>query len=285
MIEEPVAPGRFAVLIADAEDAARDALTALVLAARPDAIVRHADNGRELFAAIQEERFSLIFLDMILPFTDVGKLQRVLALLQAQRTTKLVLVSERLMPGWTKVARHLSAYDVLVKPYRSDVVRPLIDACAASLALRSVLIVDPSDRARRIVRRMLDGSQFAMQATEAESGRHAIRESREQDIDLAFVDFSLSDMPALEAACQLIARSGERTTVVMMDSAVERAHDALGVFGISGVILKPFDLLDLDFCLHRSLGLWRPYLTNAVARAREASVARGRQPAEPRSRS
>lgn len=280
MIEDIAPQPRFSVLIADAEDAARDALSELVVAARPDAVVRHADNGRELFAALQDERFSLIFLDTILPYTDVRKLERVLQLMRTKRTTKLVLVAERLMPGWTRIARHLAAYDVLVKPYRPGVVRPLIEACAASLAPRSVLIVDPSDRARRLVRRILDGSQFTMHATEAESGRRAIRESRLQPVDLAFVDFSLPDMPALEAACQLIARSGERTSVVMMDGEIARAHDALGVFGISGVILKPFDQLDLDDCLHRSLGLWRPYLINAVARAREARAATS--PARPR---
>lgn len=257
------------VLIADADIEAREQLCETIATIDRDARIQTADTGRELFRHIQESTFDILFLDMILPYTDVAKLREVLALMSARGGTRLVLVSERLRPNWTAIARHLHAYEVLTKPYRSHAIVKLIDTFREIRRPRQTLIVDPSARARDILRGALRESQFRVDPVEAESGKRAIRHARQQDFEIAFVSNALTDMPALEAACQLLSRSDERISVVLMDRAFEETHRALEIFGVKDVIVQPFDSVDVTRSLHGALGLWRPYLVNALAAERD----------------
>ena len=86
---------------------------------------------------------------------------------------------------------------------------------------------------------------------------------------MAFVSHALSDMPALEAACQLLSRTEDRISVVLMDREVDETHRAFEVFGIKDVMIQPFDAIDVNRTLHGALGLWRPYLVNALAAERD----------------
>jgi DNA-binding NtrC family response regulator len=268
------------ILIADADIEARDQLAAIISAARPDARLRFAETGRDLFRILQEETFDMLFLDMVLPYTDVAKLKDVIALMHARNGTRLVLVSETLRKNWTMIALALQAYEVLMKPYRPHAVTQLLRTYQQVRRTRQALIVDPSVRTRGILRNVLERSQFRLQPIDADSGRRAIRHTRQQDFEIAFVSRALFDMPALEAACQLLSRSGDRISVVLMDRAVDEAHRAFELFGIKDVMIQPFDTIDVNRTLHGALGLWRPYLVNALA----AERARQREQAAPAAR-
>ncbi len=54
------------------------------------------------------------------------------------------------------------------------------------------------------------------------------------------------------------------------------------MFGIKDVMIQPFDTIDVNVTLHGALGLWRPYLVNALAAERETrreNAARGNRAA------
>lgn len=257
------------ILIADADIESRQQLTEIISRARPDIRLRFAETGRQLFKLLQEETFDMLFLDMVLPYTDVAKLKEVIALMHAQNGTRLVLVSESLRKNWTMIALHLQAYEVLMKPYRDHAVTQLLETYQQIRRTRQALIVDPSVRTRGILRNVLERSQFRLQAIDAETGRRAIRHTRQQQFEVAFISRALSDMPALEAACQILSRSDEKISVVLMDREVDEAHRAFEVFGIKDVMIQPFDAIDVNVTLHGALGLWRPYLVNALAVERE----------------
>lgn len=270
------------ILIADADIDSRQQLIEIISGARPDAIVRFADTGRTLFKLLQEETFDMLFLDMVLPYTDVSKLKDVIALMHAQNGTRLVLVSEGLRKNWTMIALHLQAYEVLMKPYRDHAVTQLLETYQQIRRTRQALIVDPSERTRGILRNVLQRSQFRLQPIDAETGRRAIRHTRQQEFEVAFISHALADMPALEAACQLLSRTSDRISVVLMDREVDEAHRAFEVFGIKDVMIQPFDTIDVNVTLHGALGLWRPYLVNALAAERETkreNAARGNRAA------
>ena len=257
------------ILIADADIESRQQLTEIISSVRPDIRLRFAETGRQLFKVLQEETFDMLFLDMVLPYTDVAKLRSVIALMHAQNGTRLVLVSEGLRKNWTMIALQLQAYEVLMKPYRDHAVTQLLETFQQIRRTRQALIVDPSVRTRGILRNVLDRSQFRLRPIDAETGRRAIRHTRQQDFEVAFVSHALSDMPALEAACQLLSRSEDRISVVLMDRQVDETHRAFEVFGIKDVMIQPFDAIDVNRTLHGALGLWRPYLVNALAAERE----------------
>lgn len=253
------------ILIADADVKSRQQLTKMISSARPDALVRFVDTGRTLFKTLQEETFDMLFLDMVLPSTDVSKLKQVIALMQAEKGTRLVLVSEGLRKNWTMIALHLQANEVLMKPYRDHTVTKFFETDLQIRRTRQALIVHPSVRTRGILRNLLERSEFHLQVTEAETGRRAIRHALQQEFEVAFISHALADMPALEAACQLLSQTSDKISVVLMDREVDKTQRAFEVFGIKDVMIEPFDATDVNVTLHRSLDLWRPYLVNALA--------------------
>lgn len=275
MIDARSAPLR--ILIADAEASARETVAEAIGEVDPTARVDVARNGRELFALLQQRPYDVLVLDMVFPNVDGAKLVEVLALVRARKATRLILLADALRPAWTRVALRLHAYDVLLKPLRPQSVVRTVQSCLAALRPRSLLLVDPSDQARRVVQRIVRESQFSAETTEAGTGRQAIRHTRRHAFDLALVDFRLGDMPALEVACQIMARTREETSVVMMDDG-EATPRGLGVFGIRSVLAKPFAPAALDDALHRALGLWRPYLSIALDKALAAGTAAATDP-------
>lgn len=258
------------ILIADADLEAQEQLSEIVTTFGRNIRITTAETGRELFKLIQEETFDVLFLDMILPYTDVAKLKDVLAFMSARGGTRLVLVSEWLRPNWTSVATHLHAYEVLTKPYRKHAVAKLLGAFSEIRRPRRTLIVDPSERTREILRNALRRSQFRVNPVEADTGRGAVSQVRRQEFEIAFVSNGLTDMPALEAACQMFSGTKERISVVLMNRASDETHRALEIFGVRDIIVQPFDAIDVNRSLHGALGLWRPYLINALDAERKA---------------
>ena len=214
--------------------------------------------------------FDIIFIDMVLPLTDAIKLKEVIAVMHALNGTHLVLVSDGLGENWITIALQLWACEVLIKPYRDHTVTRFLETNQQIRKTRQALIVDPFVRTRGLLRDVLGRSQFRLEAIDAESGRRAIRHTRQQDFEIAFVSHALSDMPTLEAACQLLSQTSDRISVVLMDRELNQAHRALHVFGIKDVMILPFDTIDVNVTLHDALGLWRPYLVNALAAERRA---------------
>lgn len=234
-----------------------------VAQAHPGAAVDTARNGTEMFALLQRHTYDVLVLDTILGDVDVSKLTKVLSVVRARRPMRLILLADRLKPSWTRLGLSLQAYDVLLKPLRHDVVARTCAACFESLRPRALLLVDPSVHSRRLVQRVVGGSQFAAYVTEADSGRGALHHIRRHVFDIALVDFALPDMPALEVASRILARGEDVTQVLMIGDDPDQCR-GLTVFGIQGFLQKPFDALLLDDCLHGTLGLWRPYLSKAL---------------------
>lgn len=256
-------PAPIRILVADADASARDTLVRAASAADALAGIDVARTGRELFALLQRHTYDVLVLDTLLPDIEATKLLEVLTVVRRRKATRLILMADALKPSWTRLALRLHAYDVLLKPLRVGTVTRTFESCLAALRPRTLLVVDPSEKARAVVQRIVRESQFSAATTEAGTGRQAIRTMRRQSFEVALVDFGLGDMPALEVACQIMARTQEATSVVMMDGG-EEARRGLGVFGIRSVLAKPFAPVALDDALHRALGLWRPYLALAL---------------------
>lgn len=267
------------VLVADRQHAERARLAATIggASADSDIVVDLADSGPDLFCRLREKIYDLVFIDMSLPDIDVAKLKQVFDRIRVNRMSKLVLTAVRLPGDWIEIARCLHAYDVLIKPVRDEVVVGILRSCIRQRTIKKALVVDGGEISRSLVSRVLEGSHFGMKAVAVENGAMALRAARLEHYDLVLIDFAPcgngpADIPPLELACRLLAQSQDKTKVVMMDRRMERAHKTLDLFGISGVVIKPFGSVALDRCLHASFGLWRPYLVDAELALRDDLV-------------
>lgn len=250
------------ILIADADEETRLALVEAIAAADPAAQVTEASQGAELRAALAEPAPDILFIDTILPDTD-GRMVSAWREGAGARCV-VVLVADLLASRWSAVARLLDAYDVLLKPLSPGNVRHVLQAAPVLRRDLSLLLVEPGQRTRDIIRQMLGATAFRFHVTDAADGRAAVKAAKARAFDLAIVGPAIPDMPPSEAACRLDAL-GTQTRIVMAGAAAEEPSAArLALFGARAYLRMPFDANDLDRTIYGVFGLWRPYLIEAV---------------------
>lgn len=105
-----------------------------------------------------------------------------------------------------------------------------------------VLIVDDSDRNRKLARDVLRAAAF--HTLEAATGSEAIALAAEQLPDVILMDLRLPDMGGVEAARRLAA--GERTSsipiVAVSSLPIERGGDWFVAAGFAGCLEKPISV-------------------------------------------
>ncbi len=260
------------VLIADADDETRRRLREVVLSFEPEAAIHEAGDGAELGAMLADGRVDLLVIDVLLPRTDGAQITAWRA--RKGKRCAIVLVTDILSPRWPVIASTVGAYEVLLKPVRPDKLGQLVDAARFIRRELKVLLVEPLSSTRGLIHRLIGQSCFTCAITESDGGRQAVRQAAFGSFDLALVEVGLPDLPGTEVACRLQERS-PATRVVMMGANVEPAvQRTLSTFGVAGYLPKPFYFPDFDKAIHEALGLWRPYLINAIIAERGQQLAR-----------
>jgi DNA-binding NtrC family response regulator len=257
------------IMIADADRTARCIIAEQITLAYPQAIISSAETGTSLIEAIRLNRFDLIFLDMILPYTEIPQLKEAIGSFLKGTTTKLVLLSETLRPHWMTIALTLNAHEVLLKPCKPNAIYKLIETYQQASLERNALVVDGSARLRGLLRSAIAASEFQIAISEADSGRRALQIARGQNFHVLFIYKSLTDNSAHEVGCQIMTISCNETAVVIMDlteNAIRRSNDILGV---KDILRIPFDKIEVNRALYGAFGLWRPYLMNSIIRLRD----------------
>lgn len=176
----------------------------------------------------------------------------------------LVLTSGAVLPNWAMVATDLFAYEFLKKPCAADDIDNAFRAFERMSKPTTMMLADSSDQARRIMRKIIDGSQFDCDIDETDNGRHALKMARTKAYDIALVDSGLAGMSGLETACQLQSQFPDTAVVLMLAAANKALASSLKHFSLQYTLAKPFFARDMDVLLHQVHGLRRPYLMNAI---------------------
>jgi CheY-like chemotaxis protein/class 3 adenylate cyclase len=114
-----------------------------------------------------------------------------------------------------------------------------------------VLVVDDEADVREVCRRGL--SQLGFEVVEARSGPEALTLARDLDFDLLLLDFRMPGMDGLETFRAIRALQPEVLGVMMTAyAAVDNAVQAVNL-GLSGFVLKPFKLDDLQRAVNAAL--------------------------------
>jgi len=146
----------------------------------------------------------------------------------------------------------------LTKPSNPDDARKTIEICVRTKIPTRVLIVDDSGTTRRIVRKILSASRFALDMHEAEEGIAAIHQLRGGNFGMVFLDYNMPGLNGFETLSE-IKREYPNVAVVMMTSTIDKAvatrARSLGAFAF---LKKPFYPADIDAVLQRYYGLRAP---------------------------
>jgi CheY-like chemotaxis protein len=140
------------------------------------------------------------------------------------------------------------------KPTRLEDAKRLIERSIRVRLPSRVLVVDDSATMRSIVRKLLAGTRFPLDVSEADEGFAALKLVRDGVIDLVFLDHNMPGFSGLETIAEL-KREKRRVNVVLMtslpdESLGDRARDLGAAF-----LKKPFYPADIEAVLCRFYGL------------------------------
>ena len=191
--------------------------------------------------------FDLCVLDEALPEADKAA---VVAAARATRSAPLVFVS---MPRGA--ARPGNVDGIMIKPNSPADARKLVEIGARTKIPVRVLIVDDSKTQRTIVRKILQGSRFALDVHEASEGIAALGQVGSGNFGLVFLDYNMPGFNGFETLSE-IRRTAPKVAVVMMTSTLDnKIADRAHLSGALAFLKKPFYPADIDVVLERFYGL------------------------------
>jgi len=116
-----------------------------------------------------------------------------------------------------------------------------------------VLVVDDSATTRSIVRKMLAGTRFPLDVTEAEEGFAALKLAKENEFDLAFLDYNMPGFSGLETLAEF-KRENRRMNVVLMTAVADESLAERALAQGAAFLKKPFFPADIEAALGRFYG-------------------------------
>jgi DNA-binding NtrC family response regulator len=223
-----------------------------------------AANGPQAERILRDREVDIGFIDRRLPGFDGREVQNWAS--TSKQRSMFVLVSDRLVPTWPETATLISAYEVMLKPFNESHVENLLRVFGHIHRRSTVLIVDRSRTARKIIRDMFARLPFNVLVDETDTGQHALRAVKATHFDIVLVDAEVDNGMGAEAACR-VARDAPQSKIILIGgTGMKTSRSALAQFDLSGFIQKPFNGAALESALHDVMKLWRPYRLNAQLR-------------------
>lgn len=225
---------------------------------RPLTVIEAAA-GDEALAIMRQSQVNMIFCDIQLP--GISGLEALAYAFATQEHPPFMVLMSSLDAGAVReVGRKLRVYEFLQKPFRTSDVLNAVAAYDRLSTLSNALVVDDSSTARKLMRRILERSQFRLDIQEAESGAEAVKLAGVTDFEVIFLDANMPGMNGPETAGHLL-RANARTQIVMVSTEQQleliRSSQYAGAFAF---LTKPFQSSDVNAVLHSAFSIRAPSL-------------------------
>jgi DNA-binding NtrC family response regulator len=246
------------MLIADDSHVTQQLLADAARASKLPLRLSMTDNGRDCLTMLNGSNVDLAFIDVHMP--ELSGTEAFWSARKLGIQTFVTLMSSPPAAEAVNMAIKLRAYEFLFKPFAVDDVLAIIKTYARISSPTKVLIVDDSSSVRQIVQKILQGSVFNCEITEAGDGETALTLCRSSQFDVVFLDCNMPGMSGLatmkrlallQSSLKVVMISGERNS-----ATEDQALDA----GACAFLHKPFTSLDVDQVLHAAFGLRSPNL-------------------------
>jgi CheY-like chemotaxis protein len=179
------------MLIADDSPLSQEILTEAARSTKLPLRFTTTDNGRECLTLLNGANIDLAFIDVHMP--ELSGTQAFWSARKQGIQTFVTLMSSPPAADAVDMAIKLRAYEFLFKPFTAGDAIGIIKTYARISSPTKILIVDDSSAVRQIVQKVLHGSVFNCEVTEAGNGETAIALCRTTEFDVVFVD---RNMPA-----------------------------------------------------------------------------------------
>ena len=219
-----------------------------------------AYDGRQCVTFFEQGHIDLAYIDVAMP--EMNGMEAIARLRYRGNRTFITLMSGTGSDVRFQLARYLKTYEFLVKPFTPEnILRILRIHHRVSLPTR-VVIVDDSATVRRMVKKILAGSIFAIQVAEAKNGEDALVMCADGGFDIVFLDCNMPGLNGLETLDGLLTRNPDAKVIMMSgernETTVARARER----GALEFLYKPFFPRDVDRVVHLAYDIAPPKLTD-----------------------
>ena len=246
------------MLIADDSHTIQQLLTDAARASKLPLRLSVTDNGRDCLTLLNGSNVDLAFIDVHMP-----ELSGTDAFWSARKQgikTFVTLMSNPPAVEAVEMAIKLQAYEFLFKPFTAQEALNIIKTYARISAPTRVLVVDDSSTVRQLVQKIVRGSVFNCDVTEACDGETALTLSRTTEFDAVFLDYNMPGMNGLAALKRLLLIQPSATIVMISAEHDEAREHRTLASGACAFLHKPFSSQDVDRVLHTAFGLRSPNL-------------------------
>ncbi len=247
------------ILVADDSSVAREVVSCGIGVHRATRYieVETACNGRAALDILRTKRIDLAFIDVNMPGLSGPEVLDALAGTQSSRCVA-VMMSGGLDERVEAAVRRLGAYHFLKKPFRPDEVSEIVSTYVKMTTTYPILIVDDSATMRKLAIKMLKGSRFDFEISEADGAQAALRALAAGKFRLVLTDFHMPGCDGLELAGAIRNLSSKIGIYMMSTNDTSFLERSAAFVGISGFLKKPFTPEDIDIIMHGYLGLEPP---------------------------
>lgn len=252
------------VVIADGSPATQSDLISTLKEFDPRIEIILVDNGNEASEKIIASKPDVAFVNVKLRGITGAQAVAVARLENVKPVT--ILMSDGFFEDWVTLSTELEAYEFLKKPIDPVHVLAMMKSVTRMKQKLRLLLVEDSQTARALIRRVLGNARFDLEVDETDGGRHALKLMQLSKYDLALIDLNIQGIDGFETACLARDVSPETTLLMMSGTKNEKIEGASKHFGVAGFLQKPFYAHHVEDILHDIFGLRRPYLLNVTGR-------------------
>jgi CheY-like chemotaxis protein len=181
---------------------------------------------------------------------DRGEIKQIVDAVEAARNRAFTVQ----LTGTPDRSEPFEADALAAKPTRLEEAKRLIERSIRVRLPSRVLVVDDSATMRSIVRKLVVGRGFPLEVSEASEGFAALKEVRQGEIDLVFIDYNMPGFSGLETISEF-KREKRRVSVVLMTSQPDESLPGRAREEGAAFLKKPFYAADIDAVLCGFYGL------------------------------
>jgi CheY-like chemotaxis protein len=141
----------------------------------------------------------------------------------------------------------------LPQPASADEARTLAERCIKLRLPKRVLVVDDSSTMRSIVRKILSGSRFQLDVSEAGAGQDALTKVAD-GCDLMLLDCNMPGIDGFDTLTQIRQLAPQMPVVMMTATEDDALASRARASGATAFIKKPFYPADIDAVIIRIYG-------------------------------
>src|SRR5580693_65462 len=217
-------PRPITMLIADDSHITAQLLTDAARASKLPLRLSTTDNGRDCLTLLNGSNIDLAFIDVHMP--ELSGTEAFWSARKQGVKTFVTLMSSPPAAEAVDMAIKLRAYEFLFKPFTAGDAIGIIKTYARISSPTKILIVDDSSAVRQIVQKVLHGTVFNCEVTEAGNADTAIALCRTTDFDVVFLDRNMPGMDGLSTMKRLsLIQSSLKIVMMSAEHNLNKEHE------------------------------------------------------------